>query len=163
MHLTCIVHTNTLSNSQVHALAMSERPFWHPKSRSRPMWHPWSEVTVTVTDNLLIYSSYRKAPPFPLITWTVMSTCLELPYMKCCPRPSLHVMEPGGIPLRYGFPITSWVSLLESEKSDTHKKQKRTNEDSLSISGCAFIHLCVYVFRRGDFFEQSAVMWSLLS
>jgi hypothetical protein len=49
-------------------------------------------VTVTVTDNLVRYSSYRKAPPFPISTWTVMSTCLELPYMKCCPRSSLHVI-----------------------------------------------------------------------
>jgi hypothetical protein len=47
-------------------------------------------VMVTVTGNLLRYLSYRKAPPsgFPLSTWTVTSTCLELLYMKCRPRPN---------------------------------------------------------------------------
>jgi hypothetical protein len=51
----------------------------------------WSTVTVTVTPcitvtataryNLLRYSSYRKAPPFPLSTWTVTLT-MYIPMMS---------------------------------------------------------------------------------
>jgi hypothetical protein len=78
-------------NSSVELLLMIAQ------SRSRS----WARST----DNLSRYSSYRKAPPFPLRpgqlrpspsdlgsyalppqTWAVTSTCLELPHMKCCPR-----------------------------------------------------------------------------
>jgi hypothetical protein len=41
----------------------------------------YETYAVTVTDNLLRYSSYRKAPPFLLSTWTVASTCVTVSYL----------------------------------------------------------------------------------